>query len=81
MTYTKKPPSPHVRTGRRPANWIRGVLESSNVLVPAIEWLVRSYKVFLFGKSITDAEIVLTQVEGALRDAERSRCALQNYVD
>jgi hypothetical protein len=57
-------------------DWIRGVLQSNDQLVNALEHLRRSYKVLQTGKSVPDAAKVLWQVEVALSDAERSRNAL-----
>ena len=56
--------------------WIRGVLQSNDQLVEALEHLRRSYKVLQTGKSVLDAPEILWQVEVALSDAQRSRNAL-----
>jgi hypothetical protein len=56
--------------------WIRGILQSNDQLVDALEHLRRSYKALQTGKSVPDAANVLWQVEVALSDAERSRTAL-----
>jgi hypothetical protein len=53
-------------------NWVRGVVRSNNQLVPALERLRSSYATLLAGKSVTDSEEILWQVDGALKDAERS---------
>jgi hypothetical protein len=56
--------------------WVRGVVQSNDQLVTALERLRSSYKVLQTGESVPDAAETLWQVEVALRDAERSRNAL-----
>jgi hypothetical protein len=58
--------------GPQLVKWVRGVVRSNNQLVPALERLRSSYKALLVGKSVTDSEEILWQVEGALKDAERA---------
>ena len=53
--------------------WIRGVVQSNHELVGAMKRLRNSYKALLAGKSVTDAEEILWQVEVALMDTERSK--------
>jgi hypothetical protein len=80
MSHAKKPSNKNVLEFNLPqdgigpqlVSWVRGVVKSNNELVPALERLRRSYKLLLAGKPVTDAEEVLWQVEGALRDAEQS---------
>ncbi len=80
MSHAKKPSKkkvleftmPQDGIGPQLVSWVRAVVKSNNELVPALERLRRSYKVLLAGKSVTDAEEVLWQVEGALQDAEKS---------
>jgi hypothetical protein len=57
-------------------SWIRGVVQSNDQLVEALERLRRSYKVLQTGRSVPDAAEILWQVEVALSDAQRSRNAL-----
>jgi hypothetical protein len=56
--------------------WIRGVVQSNHALVGALKPLRNSYKALLAGKSVTDAEEILWQVEVALLDTERSKNVL-----
>jgi hypothetical protein len=56
--------------------WIRGVVRSNHDLIGAVKRLRHSYKALLAGKSVTDAEEILWQVEVALMDTERSRNVL-----
>ena len=80
MSNAKKPSNqkvleftmPQDGIGPQLVRWVRGVVKSNNELVPALERLQRSYKVLLAGKPVTDAEEVMWQVEGALRDAKQS---------
>jgi hypothetical protein len=65
--------------GPQLVRWVRGVVKSNNELVTALERLRRSYKVLLAGKPVTDAEEVLWQVEGALRDAKQSANSLASH--
>jgi hypothetical protein len=53
--------------------WIRGVVQSNHALVGALKRLRNSHKALLAGKSVTDAEEILWQVEVALQDTERSK--------
>jgi hypothetical protein len=57
-------------------SWIRGIVQSNQELVSALERLRLSYEVLLAGTSVTDAEAILWQVEVALKGAERSRNSL-----
>jgi hypothetical protein len=57
-------------------SWIRGVVQSNDQLVDALERLRCSYKVLQKGKSVPEIAEILWQVEVALSDAERSRNAL-----
>jgi hypothetical protein len=85
MSHAKKPSNdqvleftvPQDGIGPQLVSWVRGVVRSNNELVPALERLRRSYKMLLAGKPVTDAEEVLWQVDGALKDAEASR----NFFD
>ena len=56
--------------------WIRGVVQSNHDLIGAMKRLRHSYKALLAGKSVTDAEEILWQVEVALMDTERSKNVL-----
>ena len=81
MPHAKKPSNerllefatPQVGIGAQLVTWVRGIVRSNNELVPALERLRSSYRVLLAGKSVTDAEVVLWQVEGALKNAERAK--------
>ncbi len=81
MPRTKRPspnkvlefPVPQDDVGPQLLSWVRGVVRSNDEFVPALERLRRSYNVLLAGKPVTDAEEILWQVEGALKDAERSK--------
>jgi hypothetical protein len=57
-------------------SWIRGVVQSNDQLVDALDRLHGSYKVLQTGKSVPDAAEILWQAEVALSDAERSRNSL-----
>lgn len=80
MSNAKKPSKekvleftmPQDGIGPQLVRWVRGVVKSNNELVPALERIRLSYKVLLAGNPVTDAEEVLWQVEGALRDAKQS---------
>jgi hypothetical protein len=63
--------------GPQLVKWVRGVVRSNDQLVPALERLRSSHKALLAGKSVTDSEEILWQVEGALKDAERSTNVLR----
>lgn len=54
-------------------NWVRGVVRSKDELVLALGGLQRSYKELLAAQHVTDGEDVLRQVEGALKNAEKSK--------
>jgi hypothetical protein len=69
-------PALHGSVEMKLLGWIRGVLQSNDQLVEALEHLRRSYKVLQTGKSVPDAAEILWQVELALSDAQRSRNAL-----
>jgi hypothetical protein len=69
-------PAPRESVETKLLGWIRGVLQSHDQLVDALEQLRRSYKVLQTGKPVPDAAQVLWQVEVALSDAQRSRNAL-----
>lgn len=80
MDETKKPPSSEfLGTGFRQdgemklVNWVRGVAESNNELVHALDRLRASYKVLLSGKSVGDAPEILRQVEDALKGAIKAK--------
>jgi hypothetical protein len=45
-------------------SWIRGIVQSNDQLVDALEHLQRSYKVLQTGKSVPDAAEILWQVGG-----------------
>jgi hypothetical protein len=85
MSHAKKPLNnkvleftvPQDGIGPQLVSWVRGVVKSNNELVPALERLRRSYKMLLAGKPVTDAEEILWQVDGALKDAEAAR----NFFD
>jgi hypothetical protein len=65
MNETKKPPSSE--TGFRQdvemklVNWVRGVAESNDELVHALNRLRVSYKVLLSGEPVTDAQEILKE--------------------
>jgi hypothetical protein len=61
---------------RKLFSWIRGVVQSNDQLVDALERMRRSYNLLSAGGSVPDVAEILWQVEIALRDAERSRNAL-----
>jgi hypothetical protein len=69
-------PASHDSVEAKLLGWIRGILQSNDQLVEALEHLRRSYKVLQTGKSVPDASEILWQVEVALSDAQRSRNAL-----
>jgi hypothetical protein len=77
MNETKKPPSSE--TGFRQdvemklVNWVRGVAESNDELVHALNRLRVSYKVLLSGEPVTDAQEILKEVEDALTGAAKAR--------
>jgi hypothetical protein len=77
MNETKKPPSSE--TGFRQdvemklVNWVRGVAESNDELVHALNRLRVSYKVLLSGEPVTDAQEILREVEDALTGAPKAR--------
>ena len=80
MNDTKKPPGSESLASDVPrdvelrlVNWIRGVAESNNELVDALNRLRLSYKVLLGGESVTDAHEILSQVEGVLRNADKAK--------
>jgi hypothetical protein len=52
--------------------WIRDLVRSNSELVPALERLRRSYRELRDGKTLTDCEKALWQVEEALKVAETS---------
>lgn len=80
MPHAKKPSTkvleftmPQDGIGPQLVSWVRGVVVSNDELVLALKRLRRSYNMLLAGKSVTDAEEVMWQVEGALQQAERSK--------
>jgi hypothetical protein len=80
MNDMKKPPGSELLgftvpqdVERQLVNWIRGVAESNNELVDALNRLRFSYKVLLAGEPVTDAHEILRQVEGALRSADKAK--------
>jgi hypothetical protein len=84
MTYAPRPPNkkplrfaaPHEDLHTRLVRWIRGVVQSNHELVDALQQLRLSYKALPAGTPVRDAELILSQVEVALKDAERSKNAL-----
>jgi hypothetical protein len=87
MTHSKRPSNgqslefvePEDAVAMQLLIWIRGVVESNRELVCALERLRRSYGLLLAGNSVTDGEEILWQVEGALKDAERSRTTVEDH--
>jgi hypothetical protein len=80
MNETKKPPGRELLESGAPRDvesqlltWIRGVAESNNELVDALNRLRLSYKVLLGGEPVSDANEILRQVEGALRSADKAK--------
>jgi hypothetical protein len=69
-------PASHDSVETKLLGWIRGILQSNDQLVEALEHLRCSYKVLQTGKSVPDAAEILWRVEVALSDAQRSRNAL-----
>jgi hypothetical protein len=86
MTHTtrypkKKPllfPVPQDDVEERILTWIRGIVQSNHQLVGVLERLRHSYKALLAGKPVTDSEKILWQVEVAVKDAEKSKKALDS---
>src|ERR1700747_407719 len=80
MTDAKKPPDKKLigfpgteeSVETKLLRWIRGVVQSNDQLVDALERIQRSYRVLQAGQPVPDAAETLWQVEVALRDAERS---------
>lgn len=89
MSHTKEPQADNVlkfvttqdETERQLLNWIRGVVESNNKLVPALERLRQSYRAILAGNPATNADEVLWQVETALKHAERVTRSPISFMD
>jgi hypothetical protein len=85
MTNATKPPNKKLLgfPGSRDSvetkllSWIRGIVQSNDELVDALEHLRRSYNVLQAGKSVPDSAEILWKVEVALSDAKRSRNALE----
>jgi hypothetical protein len=80
MNEPKKPPaSEFLDTGFRQdtemklVNWVRGVADSNDELVHALNRLRVSYKMLLSGESVTDAPEILREVENALTDAIKAK--------
>jgi hypothetical protein len=80
MNDMKKPPGSELLEFAVPqdvegqlVNWIRGVVESNNELVDALNRLRLSYRALLAGEPVTDAHEILRQVEGALRSADKAK--------
>jgi hypothetical protein len=80
MNETKKPPRRELLESGAPQdvesqllNWIRGVAESNNELVDALNRLRLSYRMLLGGEPASDANEILRQVEGALRSADKAK--------
>lgn len=69
-------PASHDSAEVKLLSWVRGIVQSNDQLVGALERLRRSYKVLQTGESVPDAAEILWQVEVALSDAQRSRNAL-----
>jgi hypothetical protein len=69
-------PTSHDSVETKLLGWIRGILQSNDQLVEALEHLRLSYKVLQTGKSVPDAAEILWQVEVTLSEAQRSRNAL-----
>jgi hypothetical protein len=84
LTYTTRPlnkkplqfPVAQDDVATRLLDWIRGIVQSNQELVSALDRLRLSYEALLAGTSVTDTEAILWQVEVALKDAERSRKGL-----
>jgi hypothetical protein len=84
MTYAPRPPNkkplrfpvPHEDLHTRLVSWIRGIVQSNHELVGALQQLQFSYKALLAGMPVRDAQLILSKVEVALKDAERSKNAL-----
>jgi hypothetical protein len=55
---------------------ICGIVQSNDELVDASQQLGFSWEVFLAGTPLRDPDLILSQVEVALKDAERSKNAL-----
>jgi hypothetical protein len=53
-------------------DWVRTIVQSNQELVSVLERLRCSYTLLLAGTSITDAEEILWQVDGALLNVKRS---------
>jgi hypothetical protein len=80
MNEPKKPPgSEFLDTGfprdteMKLVNWVRGVAESNDELVHALNRLRVSYKVLLSGESVTDAPEILREVEDAQTGAVKAK--------
>jgi hypothetical protein len=84
LTYTTRPPNKKLLqfpvtqddVATRLLNWIRGIVQSNQELVNALERLRLSFEALLDGTPVTDAKAILWQVEVALKNAERSKTAL-----
>jgi hypothetical protein len=55
-------PASHDSVGAKLLSWIRGIVQSNDQLVDALEHSQRSYKVLQTGKSAPDAAEILWQV-------------------
>jgi hypothetical protein len=85
MTYAERPPNKkllrfpviHEDIHTRLVSWIRGIVESNHELVDALQQLRSSYEALLAGTSVRDAELIMWQVEVALKNAERAKTALE----
>jgi hypothetical protein len=75
MNETKKPPSSETGFPQdveiKLVNWVRGVAESNDELVHALNRLRVSYKALLSGESVTDAPEILREVEDVLTGAAK----------
>jgi hypothetical protein len=69
-------PASHDSVEAKLLSRVRGIVQSNDQLVDALERLRRSYKVLQTEKSVPDAAEILWEVEVALSDAQRSRNAL-----
>jgi hypothetical protein len=82
MAHARKPSNklleftvPQDGIGLQLVTWVRGIVKSNSELVSALSRLRRSYEALLAGMPVTDAEELLWQVEGALREADRCKNA------
>jgi hypothetical protein len=77
MNETKKPPGSetgfHQDVETKLVKWVRGVAESNDELVHALNRLRVSYKVLLSGESVTDAPEILREVDDALTCAAKAK--------